>query len=760
MKKNNIRVFIVFIVSLLFLVVVAINVFYVTILKVHLLSQKDLEQYADQANIKTEIIQATRGNIFDKNGNVIVQDNKTYNIICYLDENRSASKNRKAYVDDPRLYASLLAPILKGDEETIFQLLNKKQVNDKGEKIPNVQTELGNVGRNLSKATKEEIESIRIKDNDTKPTDENPNPTRRLSGIEFTSSIKRSYPMGVFSSNLIGYAQAEESVDNDKKSHLSVVGKMGLEKDLDEYLRGTDGYRWYQADQKGNILSGMKVEETSSINGNDVYLTLDRGIQETMEQSFKQTVSIFGAERVWGSVMEISSGKILAWGQSPSFDPNELIITDYNNYGSQLPYEPGSTMKTFAWAAAINEGKYDGNQTVYSGPFCYSANNRDPYRVASGGLGCITNSGYKNWGDIGYDYGLIYSSNAIASSVITELITPEIYEDYLNRFHFFQKVNTEGMKEEVGKKNYTWPIEKLALSYGQGSTVTMLQLMQAYSAVFGNGEMVKPYVVESVRDPYNPSNVIVQNNREVVGTPITSDTAKQLQEILWKVAMQDDGTAKHYRIPETDIMAKTGTTQLAVGGSYKSGVTIISLMAALPADNPKYMVYYAFQAKYDRNAHYKTEPIKMLLRKVAMTYNLDHHSDLLPNVIEKDGVLENGTISTYSMPNLVNHSLDYSVNKLSSISNNIIVLGQGKTVIDQFPHYNDPVKTNEKIFLQTDTSSWVMPSLLGWTKKDVGSLWSITRNGFTIKGNGHVVSQSIQEGELVGKDVEIEVSLE
>ena len=168
MKKNNIRVFIVFIVSLLFLVVVAINVFYVTILKVHLLSQKDLEQYADQANIKTEIIQATRGNIFDKNGNVIAQDNKTYNIICYLDENRSASKNRKAYVDDPRLYASLLAPILKGDEETIFQLLNKKQVNDKGEKIPNVQTELGNVGRNLSKATKEEIESIRIKDNDTK----------------------------------------------------------------------------------------------------------------------------------------------------------------------------------------------------------------------------------------------------------------------------------------------------------------------------------------------------------------------------------------------------------------------------------------------------------------------------------------------------------------------------------------------------------------------------------------------------------------
>ena len=147
--------------------------------------------------------------------------------------------------------------------------------------------------------------------------------------------------------------------------------------------------------------------------------------------------------------MEIKTGKILAWGQYPGFDPNTLDIDDYNNFGAQLPYEPGSTMKTFVWAAAINEGKYDGTASVYSGPFYYYSDaDNNPYRVDPATQkywGHIGNAHNLNWGWTDYDHGLIYSSNVIAASVETELINPDIYLTYLKKFGFFSSVNTDGM---------------------------------------------------------------------------------------------------------------------------------------------------------------------------------------------------------------------------------------------------------------------------------------------------------------------------
>lgn len=717
---------VIFAVTLVASILIASNVFLVSVMKVHAVSNTDLSEYANTANMRTEIKKATRGYIYDRNGAIIAQDNKTYNIVCILDKKRPAKKGQIPYVDDPIKTAEVLSVLLGGDRETIYALLTKDVY----------QTELGTIGRNLSREKKEEIESY------------------NLNGIEFTASIKRSYPFGTFASNLIGFAQSDETG--------STVGKMGLELILDEELSGADGSRTYQADKNGFVLPGMKMTEVSAINGNDVTLTIDQEIQESLEQAFIQTNEMFSADRVWGSVMEVDTGKILAWGQTPSFNPNELNITDYNNFGAQLPYEPGSTMKAFTWAAAIDAGLYDGKQLVYSGPYHYRINGMNPYRVEAGGYGPITNAGYKNWGMVEYDYGLIYSSNSVTASLLTEVMTPEIFEDYLSRFHFFEPVNTFGMKEEVGIKRYKYPAEKITMSYGQGSTVTMLQLMQGYSAIFGDGNMVKPYFVESIRDSYDSQKIIYQGETEVVGNPISADTAYELQSILTRVINQEDGTGKHYRIPETEIMGKTGTSQIAVSGNYASGKTIVSLMAALPASDPKYMVYYAFEAGYDRNAHFKTEPIKTLLRKVAMLNNLTESVDQATQVeqaTETDGATPID-IKTYEMPNLVNHTLDYSNEKLSSFSVNTYYLGSSNVVIDQFPKAGSSVSTGQKVFLLTDTGGFHMPDMTGWTRKDVVSLWDITSFAFKISGNGKVVYQNVPIDAFVTKDTEIEVALE
>lgn len=719
-KNNGKRiVLLIFMMTLALMIILASNVFFVAIAKKHMRSGTDLSIYADAANTVKEVTKALRGRILAADGTIIAEDNRTYNIICILDKNRPSLKGQIAYVKDKEGTAHQLARILKMDEQTVLDYLHQDVY----------QTELGTAGRNLSESIKSEITAL------------------QMPGIEFTDSIKRVYPLGTFASNLIGFAQSDESG--------STVGKMGTELYLDSYLRGTDGYRIYQADKNGFILPGMKEEVRAAENGDTIYTTLDQDIQEALEESFQMTAERFHSDRIWGAVMEIATGKLLAWGQYPSFDPNTLEITDYNNYGAQVPYEAGSTMKTFVWAAAINEGKYDGTATVYSGPYFYQANaQNDPVRVEKSSYQPITNAGNKNWGYIDYDHGMIYSSNVVAAEVQNRLITPETHLQYLKDFGFFKTVSTDGLSEQNGILNFTWPSDKLALAYGQGSTVTTLQLLQAYSAVAGDGTMKRPYYIESIRDPYDTTKVLYQAQTKITGEPITAETAKQVRDIMYRVVNEDDGTAKYYRIPECELIAKTGTSQLAVNGTYESGKTIVSFIGALPAQQPKVLIYYANEASYMPNAHLYTEAAVQLLRKTAMKLGFAARPT---EGVEMTDDEDHEQVLRTTMPSLINHSLTFALPKLDGTGAQVIVLGDGTSVIDQYPLAQETVYAGQRIFLLTDTNSFIMPDLTGWTRRDVTALWQVTQFGFKLSGEGKVVSQNIAAGSTVSRGTQIAV---
>jgi len=727
-RSNGMLLFIILIFGLIGCMI-ASNVYVVTILGTHLNSQTDLDDYATNINTQTTVLQAKRGYILDRNGNIIAQDNESYTLVAVVKDIRQSQKETAAYVVDQAKTAEMLAPILKAPVAYILDKLTSAASAGK------FQTLFGSYGNNLTLAQKKAIDAL------------------AMSGLVFQTTITRNYPLGPFASHLIGFSQFV-IVTGENGEELEMIGKMGLELIYNESLLGTNGKQEITVDRNGYVLPGSKVIKVDAINGNDVILTLDKSIQETLEATMKQSLAQFSGDQAWGAVMEISTGKVLAWGQAPSFDPNNINITDYTNLGAQYAFEPGSTMKAITYAAAIDAGVYNGSATFDSSSFRMGIKNGLPIRVKvnESAVEVINNSNHKNWGIISFDTGFVYSSNVGIASLLTTSLSADTFKSYIEAFGFLKKVATDGLPETIGQMSFKYPIEKLTPGFGQGVTVTMLQMMQAYSAIFSDGTMIKPYFIEQIRNAYT-KEVLYQGSTTVAGSPIKATTAKKMQALMYKVVYDERGTGKNYAIPEVNIIAKTGTAQVAIDGTYSTGKTLFSVMLALPAENPQIMIYYAFQGNYTNRAHIDTAAITQLIRKVALTYNLHKPTDPTVNPVLSQSVI------SVTIPALVNHTTAYAMQKLLPLKTPILMIGSGTTVIAQYPSADTVALSNQRVFLVCDTSQISMPDMIGWSRKDVQAFLTLTHFTGEISGEGNVVSQSIPVSSILSQEAVIQVTL-
>ncbi|MBO7697800.1 MAG: penicillin-binding protein, partial [Erysipelotrichaceae bacterium] len=303
MKRSDNRLRFLYALMIIAAIMVIVNIGFVTIGKVHLRSNTSLTNYVNSVSNVDETIFASRGLIYDSSGTIVAQDVQTYDIICYIDPNRLSSGDRIAYVDNPSFAAEALAPILNMEAKDIYDIL----VSNTGL----YQIELGANGRNLTQQQKDQIMAI-----------------EGLNGIDFRNSYERFYPYGEsFCPQLLGFAKS----DNTGK----LVGRMGIEEYLDDELSGTDGFHSYQMDKNGYTLPGMYDKTIEAVNGYDVYLTLDISIQEAVNTAIETTIEHKQASRVWAAVAEVKTGKILGWGQYPSFDPNNITTDDVQvNFGA------------------------------------------------------------------------------------------------------------------------------------------------------------------------------------------------------------------------------------------------------------------------------------------------------------------------------------------------------------------------------------------------------------------------------------------
>jgi penicillin-binding protein 2B len=549
--------------------------------------------------------------------------------------------------------------------------------------------------------------------------------------------------MKVFASHLIGFAQYDAEKD-------SLVGKMGVEAIFNELLSGENGYEKYRVDKNGYRMLDGNLEEAAAVNGATIVLTIDKGIQESLEMAFDMTINTHKAELVWGSVMEIATGRILAWGHAPSFDPNNINIENYSNVGMQYAYEPGSTMKTFTYAAAMDIGKYVGTDTFDSNYFRMGIEKGLPVRTDDPGktFAIINNYMKRTYGRVDFDFAYLLSLNTGIATLLTTVLPPSTYEEYLDKFGFFKPVNTDVYPEVEGVKNFRYPLEMITTGFGQGSSVTMLQMLQAYSAIFSDGTMVKPYFVEKVFDE-RTSEIIYQAQPTIVGKPIKESTALQMQALMDRT-INDGGTSRNYQIPEVRTMGKTGTSQVAIDGQYSKDKNIYSAMTALPAENPKYMVYYAFLAPTSTKAHQETAAVQHIFRRLSLTYGL---------YSEDNGPTETAPVIELQLPNFINRSVLSFLTWNATMELPVTVIGNGERVINQFPEGNNTILNSQRLFVLTDGSEITMPDMTGWSRKDVTTFWLLSNKAVFIEGSGLVSSQNIEPGTILTDQSELSVIL-
>ena len=715
---------------------VVTNVFFTMATGVHFRSGENiLSRKAGTGEVEQTVI-ANRGHFYDRNGEIIAQDIESYDLYAYISEERVNAGSTPVYVVDIDATSKQLAQIIETDSEKVDEIATGiKKIMDTAKTAGSYQTELGDYGKNLSVDQKNRIEDL------------------GLPGLGFTKSTKRVYPSGMFASQLIGYTYYDDSGN--------LTGAAGFESTFNQELAGSNGEIIYQTDANKNRLPNTEKVISSPVNGNDIYLTFDKDTQLAVEKALQNTMETEEANYAWAMVVDVKTGKVLAQAGYPTYDLNtkegEGMKENQNNLPSAHMFEVGSVMKAFVYAAAMNEGVYKGEDLFKSGASYIGVDEKgNPIRVnsqAESPYGPIYDAEQKDRGVITYDQGFIYSTNSAILSLMSDAISMDIIIDYLaNKFKLFDEVNTYGVDDQPGSFNTDYPIEKATIGFGQGAAINTYQLMQAATAIFGDGTMKKPYVVDKVVDP-TTGEIIYKGKTEEVGQPITEDAAKQLQGLMTRVVTDELGTARHYAMNDVTMMAKTGTGEVATDGSYGSFYTN-SILAAAPADDPQIIVYYAFEGEGFKG--YDTSYFQDIVREALTSLN------------QYNAANEQATSSTeritdyaeYEMPALVNHSTDYVKQKLEGQNIKINYIGDGSSIISQYPNENATIISGQNIFLLSDGTNISMPNMSGWSRKDVAIFAKFAGIDVIYNGVGKVITQSIGESTVITKDSKLKVELE
>lgn len=487
----------------------------------------DLQQRADQQRQQIVELAPQRGSIFDRNGDPLA--------ISLAAESLYADP---AQVTRPRQVAARLAALLQKNQRDLERLLssNKRFVW---------------LERKLDPQLAKQVREL------------------KQAGLHFVTERKRYYPQGNTAGHVLGF------------TGLDPNGLEGVELEYDRQLQGEPGRLVSLRDARGRGLSSAEQLVQGGTPGNNLHLTLDRSLQYVAEKELARVVE--KAQAVGGTVvmLEPASGRILAMASQPDYNPNaagSFAPGERRNRAVCDMYEPGSTFKPFLLAGVLEEGLVTPQQKIYC--------EQGRYRV-----GTKVIRDHKKFGQLTVAEALKFSSN-IGFAKLGKALERDRFHQYLRDFGFGEKTEVElpGEVSGVLRSPSRWfEIDLAAISFGQGVSVTSLQMVAAMAAIANGGLLMEPYLVERITTA--DGQAFQKRLPEVRRRVISEETAAQVRRIMAGVT-EPGGTGTRAAVPGYQVAGKTGTAQKVdpVTGGYSPDKRVSSFVGFVPADKPALVI--------------------------------------------------------------------------------------------------------------------------------------------------------------------------
>lgn len=517
---------------------------------------------AGEQHISTVRIDAPRGRIYSADGNLLVTNQDAYLLYALIPEIKKSLGKNESYEDRVDQIIEQIVPILYQEE------LSK--VKDPS-KLSRKEKETIEAGLKNGIKTKLTTESLVWVPLEKKISVQSRDALAKLNikGLGFEDQSVRLYPEAQLASALLGFV-GKDADGNDK-------GYFGLEGYYEDQLAGKSGNLTQEVDASGKPIIASDSQEAQAKNGLDLETTIDRTVQYTVEKYLFEGAQKFGAKEASAVVIDPKTGAILAMASYPNYDPakwDQYKENERRNSAIDAIYEPGSTFKVVTASSALDTGavKVD---TICP---CGGPINIDKYQVQTWNNKYNPNSTMAQ---------ILEHSDNIGAAFWAQQMGKNKFLDYLNKFGMgaLTKVDLQG--EETGFLNrlQDWgEIELVTGAFGQGISVTPLQMVQAVSAIANNGKMMQPFVVKKI---ISKEKKIVKDPKEVRQV-IKPEVASTMKELM--LAAVENGEAKRIIPHGLRVGGKTGTAQIPKNGVYDPGKTVASFIGFGPIEDPKFVM--------------------------------------------------------------------------------------------------------------------------------------------------------------------------
>ena len=750
----------------------------------------ELKAEAVSQQTDSMVISASRGTIYDKNGEIMAISYSTETVLLdpggvqdfvesqeqkIQDAAEEAAEKGAPYtapeVLDQAYIARGLSRILDVEEETILEHLEntanrywevKKKVDqDVADEVRRfINGEIDDEGNQLT--TVDEDGNTVLISTGGRPT--------RLQGISLTPDTKRLYPFGSLAGNVIGFVNANN------------MGAYGLEASYDDVLSGSTGLTITPTNVNGTPLLFSGGEQMfDAENGSSLVLTLDTNVQYALEKGLESMLDKYDAANGGtGIVMDVNTGGIVAMASYPNYDPGDFstIYTEglqaeldaalaeiqqnrstyeteeaYNqalanaratiqfkqwrNKCYQDTYEPGSTFKPITLARALEEGVVNMNTTFT----CTGSIHVEGWGKA---INCSKRAGH------GTQTLKVATGNSCNPAFVTMglKIGTEAYYRYLKSFGLMETTGIDLPAEAEGifanEDSFNSNVVSLAAySFGQTFNVTPLELIRAQAATINGGYLYTPYLVEQVLD--DEGNILSQHETTAVRQVISEETSAKVRECLeWVVS---DGGGRNGQVTGYRIGGKTGTAD-------KTGTkdVVVSFMCFAPADDPQYIMLLTMDTPS------RTTGTAVFGGTMVAPVASQIMSEILPLLgVEPDYTAEELVGADTTVPNVVGQTREAAEDRLADLGFTFRTVGDGDTVTDQTPAGGAIVPGNASIILylgqeKPDTPCTV-PNVVGKSASEAnkaitnaGLIMKVTGTTTASSGNVYAITQSLPAG--------------